>query len=152
MLMKEQLSEDIKVLKEAFMKLKFENRMFLFQPIGVIITDWGYEFIYCENVGKIDGRLGDDRVIGSRSAMIWVSAETNPNGVTGKDDIAPTYSIRYELSAERRMYRCKYFNESVVLKFYAYDRTIDGIIVKFQEFLDGRYHVFMNDSKLNRGK
>ena len=145
------MKNDLLKFMASFSKLKFENEIQLWQKPRKDIVNWGYESIYTEDVGRIDGRLGKDRIISEQGiAMIWLSVRVNPNGITGEDDVGKVYIINYQLKANVRLYRCRHFNNVVVLKFYDYGRTIEEIIAKFEEFLGGRYHDFINDPKLNR--
>ena len=123
---------------KRFFKLAFENKVSLYQQIGRNIVGWGYDCIYVEQVGVIDGRLGLDRIKGDLDAMIWLDVGVNPNGITGKDDIGIAYTIHYELKANVRQYRCKYFDRVAVLKFYSYGRTPEELIEKFKEYLHGK--------------
>lgn len=146
--------QHLSLLETGFLKLvaeqSFKNKLSVYQDGRTNITGWGYTCIYTEAVGKINGRLGKDKITGNRYAMIWLDAEINPNGITGKDDIGITYTIHYELKANVRLYRHKYFNEATVLKFYGYGRTPEEILTGFRQFLTEDYYSFMTDPKLNR--
>ena len=70
-----------------------------------------------------------------RKGMLWIETDINPNGITGKNDIGRTYTIKFEqVFSERRKY-ARQFGTGMIHHFYSYGRTIDEILEKFENYL-----------------
>ena len=70
--------------------------------------------------------------------MIWISTGINPNGVTSEDDICRTYAIKFEQIFQKRNKYARNFHTDTIHQFYAYGRTIEEVISKFDSYLSSR--------------
>jgi hypothetical protein len=68
--------------------------------------------------------------------MIWLSTGINPNGVTSKHDIDRVYTIKFEQRVDERHKYAREWHTGTIENFYGYGRTIDEILVKFEEYLN----------------
>jgi hypothetical protein len=78
---------------------------------------------------NIDDKLKKDQTKPNRGYLIFGS-DINPNGVTGKDDIARTYTIDLEIKGRKRISLRSYDNDGRYFKVYAYGRTVDELLDK----------------------
>ena len=76
--------------------------------------------------------------------MLWVTSSINPNGISGKNDIARAYTIQYELKGNRRVSQRRW-GDSCFIKFYGFERDIDSIIEEFQYWIDTNFSRFLSD-------
>jgi hypothetical protein len=70
--------------------------------------------------------------------MLWLSSSINPNGITSKDDIARTYTIKFEQRCSERIKYAREWGTGTVHHFYGYGRTIDQVMLEFQTYLDNK--------------
>jgi predicted ABC-type ATPase len=82
-------------------------------------------FIYLSITSNVtDLKVGETK---PRNGYIKISSDINPNGITGKDDIARTYVIDIELKGDKR-YTQRKTEEGRYFKSYQYGRTIDDVM------------------------
>jgi predicted ABC-type ATPase len=82
-------------------------------------------FIYLSITSNVtDLKVGETK---PRNGYIKISSGINPNGITGKDDIARTYVIDIELKGDKR-YTQRKTEEGRYFKSYQYGRTIDDVM------------------------
>lgn len=72
--------------------------------------------------------------------FLWFEAGINKAGVGDdqKPDKAITYSLGCCLHANIKPYKHKNDYNDEVVKFYAYDRTLEGLKIKFYKYLTSR--------------
>jgi hypothetical protein len=97
----------------------------------------GYESIYAIKVPKEITRIKNGRDKGARllnqnkEGLIWLSTETNPNGITGSKYKGRTYTIKVQFDGEMIPYRGRNSWSGEYASLYLYDRTIEGAINQF---------------------
>lgn len=74
-------------------------------------------------------------------AMIWVTSDINPNGVTGPHDIARTYTINCEFRGHKRQ-TFKTWNDTTFIKYHNYARDIETAVNDFKDWLLSDYAYF----------
>lgn len=73
-----------------------------------------------------------------KGGMLWISTDINPNGITSKDDIGRTYTIKFEqVFSERRKY-ARVWHTGSIHHFYSYGRTIEEVLDKFKNYLESK--------------
>ena len=82
-------------------------------------------FIFLSITSNVtDLKVGETK---PRNGYIKISSDINPNGITGKDDIARTYDIDIEFKGDKR-YTQRTIEEGRYFKSYEYGRTIDDVM------------------------
>ena len=76
---------------------------------------------------------------------LWLETDVNPNGVTGKNDIARTYVIHVSFKGEIRLYRHRYSYDGEYAHTYVYGRTVDEAIEKFMKVWNDRIMPVFNN-------
>jgi hypothetical protein len=71
-----------------------------------------------------DLKVGETKPI---AGYIKLTSDINPNGITGKDDIARTYTIDIEIKGDKR-YTQRRIEEGKYFKSYNYGRTIEDVM------------------------
>jgi len=110
-----------------------------FRNWDVAGSGWYHTTYFLPCPFKIGNRLPDkSRIIDhwSNQLMLVLATDINPNGITGKDDIGRTYSIRLSGRATIIPYRCRYDHVMEWFKIYVYGRTIEETLKKFWESYD----------------
>lgn len=89
-------------------------------------------------LSDIDYRVDGEYESINDQAMIFLTTDINPNGISSGDDIGRTYTINYELKGKVvNVVNGEEFQEdTVVRKFYSFERTIDEVLEKFKKFVD----------------
>lgn len=85
------------------------------------------------NFFSVSSNIGDKLAQGQTKptrGYIKFSSDINPNGVTGKDDVARTYVIDVEIKGRKRLTLRSYDEEGKYFKSYAYGRTVEELLEK----------------------
>lgn len=80
---------------------------------------------------SISSNISDKLKVGEtkpNTGMIWLISSINPNGVTGKGDVARTYTVHVELKGKKRITLRSYDDRSNYFKIYDYGRTIEEVL------------------------
>jgi hypothetical protein len=70
------------------------------------------------------------------STLIYLSSDINPNGITGVNDVARTFTINYEVMCQSRRKWGREWYDDTLIKFYGYGRTPEEILNKFNSFVE----------------
>jgi hypothetical protein len=70
------------------------------------------------------------------STLFYLSSGINPNGVTGANDIARTFTLKFEVTCQSRNKWGRDWFEDTLIRFYGYGRTIEEITDKFNSFVE----------------
>jgi len=104
----------------------------------------GYGATKLYTMGKPKNYTDTKYIRNVNSSMIWLTSDINPNGITGKDDIGRTYSIKLEVMCQRRRKYGRNWYDDCLVRFYGYGRTIDEIMNKFGDFYsDSLYDLYL---------
>lgn len=60
---------------------------------------------------------------------IFLDTDINPNGISGEDDIARTFSIKFEIRKNKSR------NINRIKGFYGYSRDMEGVLEEFDNYL-----------------
>lgn len=117
-------------------ELKFKDRLSL-KPYRLnTLQDYigrGAESIYTNPKPKIFKETKWSK--NPNDGMLWISTDINPNGITSKEDIGRTYTIKFEQTFDERRKYARDWQVGLIYKFYAYGRTIEEVINKFDDYL-----------------
>ena len=128
--------KQIKIFTEAFEK-RFKDVLMLSDYRKNSFRDYlgyGAESIYTNP--KPDDFKETKYRKNPQKGMLWISTDINPNGITGKDDVGRTYTIKFEQVCQERRKYARHFGTGMIHKFYGYGRTIDEILGKFEAYLE----------------
>ena len=136
--MENQDLQEIKKFTNSFEK-SFKDRLFLKTYRLNTLQDYigrGAESIYTnqkpENFKETKWRKNPN------DGMLWISTDINPNGITSKEDIGRTYTIKFEQTYDERRKYARDWGVGMIYKFYAYGRSIEEVINKFNDYLDSK--------------
>jgi len=68
-----------------------------------------------------------------RIAYVKLSSDINPNGISGKDDVARTYTISVEIKGKKRLSLRTYDDDGTYFKVYNFGRTIKEVLEKIED-------------------
>ena len=72
------------------------------------------------------------------NGLLWLISDINPNGITNSNDIARTYTIKFQVMCKsRRKYtKLDAWYDDCYLQFYSYGRTIEEVLTNFKTFIE----------------
>jgi hypothetical protein len=88
------------------------------------------------NYYTVSSNIGDKLEIGEtkpKMAALWLESDINPNGISGKDDIARTYQIHLEIKGKKRLNQRSYDDDGLFFKIFDYGRSISEVLEKVEE-------------------
>jgi hypothetical protein len=129
--------EEILKFQNAFEKAFYKISDCTIHKSGKKDIVGGYETIYAIKIPKEVSRIKNGSDKGARllnqnkEGLIWLSTQTNPNGITGPNDKGRTYTIKVSFNGEVIPYRRRSSYQGSYAELYLYDRTIEGALNQF---------------------
>lgn len=87
---------------------------------------------YYTVTSNIEDKLAIDETK-PKYASLWLKSDINPNGISGKDDVARTYTIHLEIKGRKRLSQRSYDEDGLFFKIYDYGRTIAEVLEKVED-------------------
>jgi len=85
---------------------------------------------------SVSSNIGDKLNVGEtkpQRAFIKLSSQINPSGVSGRFDIARTYTVQIEIKGRERVTQRSYYDSGVYFKIYDYGTTIAEALENVEE-------------------